>query len=173
MKKNCFILLISCFVAFGFSSCSSTDTTWRDSNLAFFDNLKNREGIHEIGDSINGYPGLYYEVLKESTSDTIPIIGNKVLVSYDGWLFNDTIKYDSKHILLRTEAFEYNDNYPLTVGNDAIVGWNLILQHMPVGAKWRVYIPYYLGYGSSAQTNIPAYSTLIFDITLRKIVSQN
>ena len=173
MKKNCFILLISCFFALGFSACSSDDTEWRDSNLAFFDSLKNREGIHEIGDSVNGYPGLYYEVLKEATGDTIPIIGNVVKVTYDGWLFNDTINYDSKHILLRAEAFDYNDKYQLTVGGDAIEGWNLILQHMPVGAKWRVYIPYYLGYGSSAQTNVPAYSTLIFDITLRKIVSQN
>jgi FKBP-type peptidyl-prolyl cis-trans isomerase FklB len=44
---------------------------------------------------------------------------------------------------------------------------------MPVGSKWRVYIPYYLAYGSSGSTSIPAYSTLIFDMKLLEITSEN
>jgi FKBP-type peptidyl-prolyl cis-trans isomerase len=37
---------------------------------------------------------------------------------------------------------------------------------MVEGDVWRVYIPAHLGYGSSKQTDIPAYSALIFDMNL-------
>jgi hypothetical protein len=172
MKKIWFIFIVPCFVAIGFSSCSD-DTTWRDDNLAFIDKIKTRDGIYAVGDSINGYPGLYYEVLHDGLGDSIPKIGYKVQVSYKVWLYNDTITYDKNHTLLSKEAFSYNDKYDCTVGGSIIEGWTLALQHMAVGDKWRLYIPYYLGYGSSATTNVPAYSTLIYDIYLRKVVSEN
>ena len=34
------------------------------------------------------------------------------------------------------------------------------------GDYWRIYVPSDLGYGSSATSSIPAYSVLIFDLTL-------
>lgn len=170
MKKNCFILLVSCFVAFGFSSCTDADQNYRDENLAFMDNIKNREGVHEIiTDSVS--TGMYYEVLKTGTGE-LPIQGNVVSVAYQGWKYNDTINYTAKHPLLETEVFDSSDKFDFRVGGDVIDGWNLAIQKMPVGSKWRVYIPYYLGYGTSGTTNIPSYSTLIFDIYLREIVSE-
>ena len=45
-------------------------------------------------------------------------------------------------------------------------GFSTALQHMRKGDKWRVYIPYELGYGTSDASTIPGYSTLIFDITM-------
>jgi len=171
MKKNCFILLVSCFVAFGFSSCSNSNQNYRDENLAFIDNIKNREGIHELlTDSVS--TGIYYEVLKTGTG-ALPIQGNVVSVTFQGWKYNDTINYTANHPLLEEEAFDSSDKYQFTVGGDVIDGWNLALQQMPVGTKWRIYVPYYLGYGTSGTTNIPAYTTLIFDIYLREIVSEN
>jgi peptidylprolyl isomerase len=162
MKKNWIISLILSFIAAGFSACSNnTDTEWRDANLAFIDNIKKVEGVHEIGDTINGYTGIYYQVLKEGTG-VKPIIGNKVNVAYEGWMYNTTTSFDK------------NDNYDFTVGNTSILnGWNIAIQYMPVGAKWRIYIPYNQGYGTSAKSNIPAYSTLVFDLYLRKINSVN
>ena len=50
--------------------------------------------------------------------------------------------------------------------NDVIEGWSTALMHMGKGDIWRVYIPANLGYGNSNKTDIPAYSTLIFDINL-------
>ena len=50
-----------------------------------------------------------------------------------------------------------------------IVGWSTALQHMVIGDIWRVYIPADFAYGSSKQSNIPAYSALVFDINLVKI----
>ena len=37
---------------------------------------------------------------------------------------------------------------------------------MHIGDTWRIYVPAALGYGSVTKTGIPAYSTLVFDITL-------
>ena len=34
------------------------------------------------------------------------------------------------------------------------------------GDYWRIYIPYQLGYGGTARSSIPAYSTLVFDLRL-------
>ena len=49
-------------------------------------------------------------------------------------------------------------------------GWTTALQQMHVGDVWRLYIPQSLGYGSStSNSNIPAYSTLVFDVYLREI----
>ena len=162
MKKNWIILLAFGFMALGFSSCSNNtaEIEWRDKNLSFFDNLKGQEGIFEIGDSINGHPGIYYKILTEGNG-AHPIIGNVVKVAYEGWLYNDSTSFDD------------NDNYEFTVGRNVIEGWSLAIQSMPVGSKWRIYLPYYLGYGSTAQKDVPAHSTLIFDIYLKKIVSEN
>jgi FKBP-type peptidyl-prolyl cis-trans isomerase FklB len=52
------------------------------------------------------------------------------------------------------------------VVSGVVDGFATALQNMHIGDRWQVYIPYSLGYDSSASSSIPAYSTLIFDITL-------
>lgn len=53
-----------------------------------------------------------------------------------------------------------------STGDSLIDGFATALQHMKRGDHWMVYIPYKLGYGAKEQTNIPAYSTLIFEIRM-------
>ena len=52
-------------------------------------------------------------------------------------------------------------------------GFSTALQNMHIGDRWKVYVPYNLGYGTQDNKNsntgavvVPAYSTLVFDITL-------
>ena len=49
---------------------------------------------------------------------------------------------------------------------DVVDGFSTALQHMRIGDRWKVYIPYQLGYGTNVNGSIPAYSTLIFDMAL-------
>lgn len=54
------------------------------------------------------------------------------------------------------------------VASNFIKGFSTALMNMHTGDRWEVYIPYELGYNESESGSIPAYSTLVFDLTLVK-----
>ena len=63
--------------------------------------------------------------------------------------------------------FDLNRAVPaLMTPAPAVAGFSTALQYMHVGDNWLVYIPSALGYGSQAQSSIPAYSTLTFHVNL-------
>ncbi|MBD3750749.1 MAG: FKBP-type peptidyl-prolyl cis-trans isomerase [Sphingobacteriales bacterium] len=103
--------------------------------------------------------GLQYEILNPGNGPK-PTANDRVTVHYKGTLI-DGKQFDSS----------YDRNEPLTIElNNVIPGWTEGVQLMPIGAKYRFYIPYQLGYGErGAGQDIPPYSTLIFDIELLKI----
>jgi FKBP-type peptidyl-prolyl cis-trans isomerase FklB len=99
--------------------------------------------------------GLQYEVLTQGTGD-VPQKTDKVKVHYEGKLIDGTV-FDSS--IQRGE--------PAVFGlNQVIKGWTEGLALMPVGSKWRLYVPQELGYGERQAGKIPPYSTLIFDVEL-------
>lgn len=49
------------------------------------------------------------------------------------------------------------------------MGWQIVLTRMHEGDKREVYIPAKWGYGAMKMDDIPAHSTLIFDLELVKI----
>ena len=49
----------------------------------------------------------------------------------------------------------------------AVDGFHTALLYMHPGDRWRVFIPYSLGYNSSSSGSVQPYSTLIFDIYLK------
>ena len=103
--------------------------------------------------------GLQYEIVKEGNGEK-PTMMNSVLAHYHGTLINGTV-FDSS--VDRGEPTEF------PVGG-VIAGWTEALQLMPVGSKWKLYVPYNLAYGErGAGANIKPYSTLIFDVELLKI----
>ena len=103
--------------------------------------------------------GLQYEILKAGDGPK-PAKTDKVLVHYHGTLINGDI-FDSS--VQRGEPIAF----PL---NQVIPGWTEVVQLMPVGSKWKVYIPYQLAYGErGAGGNIGPYSALIFEIELLEI----
>jgi FKBP-type peptidyl-prolyl cis-trans isomerase len=57
-------------------------------------------------------------------------------------------------------------SFPLS---QVIAGWSEGIPGMRVGGTRRLLIPASLGYGSQAQTGIPANSDLVFDVTITKI----
>ncbi|MCF0159343.1 MAG: FKBP-type peptidyl-prolyl cis-trans isomerase, partial [Bacteroidaceae bacterium] len=53
--------------------------------------------------------------------------------------------------------------------NQVIKGWTTALTHMPVGSKWKVYIPQDQAYGSREAGKIKPFSMLTFEIELISI----
>ncbi len=103
--------------------------------------------------------GLQYNILKEGDGK-IPAATDTVRVHYTGKLIDGTV-FDSS--VERGQPAEF----PV---NGVIRGWVEALQLMPVGSKWRLYIPQELAYGSQgAGASIPPFSTLIFDVELLAI----
>ncbi len=104
--------------------------------------------------------GLQYEILKQGTGAK-PSASDKVKCHYHGTLINGTV-FDSS--VQRGE--------PATFGvSQVIPGWVEALQLMPVGSKWRLFIPSNLAYGEhGAGDVIEPNSTLIFDVELLDIV---
>ena len=103
--------------------------------------------------------GLQYEVLVQGKGPK-PTAEQTVKVHYEGTLVDGTV-FDSSY--QRGEPIEF----PL---NGVIKGWTEGLQLMSVGSKYKLYIPYELGYGErGAGQSIPPYAALIFTVELLEI----
>lgn len=100
--------------------------------------------------------GLQYEVL-EATLGQKPKATDTVKVHYEGTLVDGTV-FDSS----------YKRGEPISFGlNQVIKGWTEGLQLMSIGSKYKLYIPYQLGYGAQGGAgSIPPYAALIFTVEL-------
>lgn len=104
--------------------------------------------------------GLQYEILTKGNGPK-PSSSDKVKVHYHGTLLDGTV-FDSS--VLRGEAIEF----PV---NGVIQGWVEALQLMPMGSKWKLFIPYDLAYGErGAGGKIGPYATLIFEVELLEVI---
>ena len=106
--------------------------------------------------------GLQYQIIKEGTGPK-PLPTDKVKCHYHGTLIDGTV-FDSS--VDRGEPIDF----PVT---GVIQGWVEALQLMPVGSKWKLFLPSNLAYGDNAAgPKITPGSTLIFDVELLEIVKQ-
>ncbi len=102
--------------------------------------------------------GLQYEIIKKGTG-ALPSDTSKVKVHYHGTLIDGTV-FDSS-----VERKE-----PAVFGvNQVIKGWTEALQLMPVGSKFKLYVPQQLAYGNGGQGAIKPFSMLIFEVELLAI----
>lgn len=119
----------------------------------FLEENKNKEGVVALPS------GLQYEVIIMGDGPK-PTAASKVTTHYHGTLLDGTV-FDSSVDRGNPASFE--------VGR-VIQGWQEALQLMPVGSKWRLYIPYDLAYGANgAGAMIGPYATLIFEVELISI----
>jgi len=122
-------------------------------NQKFLAENKQRSGV------ITTASGLQYEVIVMGNGPK-PTASNTVRVHYTGTLIDGT-EFDSS--VSRGEPAEFGVSY-------VIQGWVEALQLMPVGSKFKLYIPENLAYGSGGSGSIQPFSTLIFEVELLAIV---
>jgi len=106
--------------------------------------------------------GLQYLVLTEGEGPK-PTATQRVKTHYEGRLINGEV-FDSS--LERGEPA----TFPLS---GVIKGWTEALQLMNVGSKYRLFIPPELAYSNRATGSIPPQSTLIFEVELLEILSDD
>lgn len=125
-----------------------------EEGIAFLEENKKREEVTTLPS------GLQYEILTEGNG-AIPKASDTVKVHYHGMLPDGTV-FDSS----------VNRGEPATFGvTQVIQGWVEALQLMPVGSKWKLFIPSGLAYGArGAGNSIPPHATLVFDVELLDIV---
>mgnify|MGYP000200412943 CR=1 FL=1 len=100
--------------------------------------------------------GLQYEVIKMGDGEK-PTAESTVKTHYHGTLIDGDV-FDS--------SVERGEPISFPVGG-VIAGWTEALQLMPVGSKWKLYIPYNLAYGErGAGQKIGPYSALVFEVEL-------
>ena len=103
--------------------------------------------------------GLQYEIMKTGEGPK-PTLEDKVTTHYHGTLIDGTV-FDSS--VDRGEPA----SFPV---NGVIKGWTEALQLMPVGSKWKLFVPYDLAYGERGTgPQIGPYTTLIFEVELISI----
>lgn len=128
---------------------------------------KEKEKSREFLDSVSKLPGvvklpsgLMYEVITKGNGP-IPKATDTVKANYIGTLI-DGKEFDNS----------YKRGQPLQIPVGGVIrGWVEALQLMPVGSKWKLYVPSDLGYGDrGAGGAIPGGAALIFTIELLEIV---
>lgn len=125
-----------------------------DQNEAFLAKNKDKAGVTTTAS------GLQYEVIKMGTGPK-PTAKNTVKVQYVGTLIDGT-EFDSS--VKRKEPA----TFPVS---GVIPGWTEALQLMPVGSKFKIYLPSAIAYGATgAGQVIKPFSTLIFEVELLEIV---
>lgn len=172
------------------SSCSENDSdveeypNWKATNDKFFNNLyttakaDTAQGNQDwkiirqwsLVESGATAPSDYIvvNVLEHGTGSGCPFYTDSVKVHYEGRLLPST-SYPDGYVFDKSFTGDFNSAtaLPTTFAVSGTVdGFTTALMNMHIGDRWKVYIPYQLGYGNVDNGSIPAYSTLVFDITL-------
>jgi FKBP-type peptidyl-prolyl cis-trans isomerase len=128
----------------------------KEAGQKFLEENKKRPEVVTLPD------GLQYEIITKG-SGPIPKATDTVKAHYAGTLLDGT-EFDNS----------YKRGQPLTIPVSGVIrGWTEALELMPVGSKWKLYIPSDLAYGDrGAGGAIPGGATLIFTIELLDIVNK-
>lgn len=134
----------------------SKNSAAKEEGKKFLADNKKRAGVVELPN------GLQYEIIKQGTGEK-PKATDTIKAHYAGTLINGQ-EFDNS----------YKRGQPIVIPVGGVIqGWVQALQMMPVGSKWKLYIPSELGYGErGAGGAIPGGATLIFEIELLEIVNR-
>ena len=195
MKKNYLLPLLFLFTIL-LTSCDETAEVgkydnWQVRNETFIDSLKqvfeaktDPELLQIIPYAEKKYP-VYAKKLTSVTVGEVPLYTDSVSIFYRGMFINEIVfgkaptpryytkLYSSLDVFDKNFSGDVPSEFDSPTGfwvNKVVAGWTEVLQRMKVGERWEVYIPWQQGYGSAGSGAILGYSTLIFDIQLKKVI---
>lgn len=186
MKSIKILFTLTLSLLFGLTSCEETTDVgefdnWQSRNTQFIDSIAGVARANTYGDwKVILADGLdpmkqwgndcyvYCQVIEEGSGTEHPLFTDSVVVNYSGRLmpsatYPDGFLFDSSY------SGDFNPSFNVPVGmplSGTVPGFYTAVQDMVAGDRWKVYIPYQLGYGEKVSASIPACSTLIFDINL-------
>ena len=192
--RNCFFYMLGkgtkmlrMFLIFSFSQClisltsCSDDSSeedeyanWEERNDAYINKLAQSQMMKIkaytkdplVGGKSSDY--IYVEVLEEGNGTESPLFTDTIRVAYRGRLIPTTSYPEG---IVFDQTYEGNFDWR-TVDvqefccSNVVTGFSTALMHMHIGDRWRIYIPYQLGYGTSSTKGIEGCSTLIFEVAL-------
>lgn len=132
---------------------SANEAKFAADGIAFLQRNAERDGVTVTAS------GLQYEIISTGEGP-VPSASDTVSTHYRGTLIDGT-EFDSS----------YSRNAPTEFPvNGVIAGWTEALQLMPVGSKWKLFIPHQLAYGErGAGGAIGPYQALVFELELLEI----
>lgn len=191
MSKKIYLFSLV-LLALTFTACSETEETgrydnWRARSEAFIDSIANvyagqQNGSITVTDEKEKlYP--FTDLTNEQTiyakkrisrdgvkDDDKPVYTSKVSAYYRMSYFNGDVVQQN---FAGTEPDEFDVPSEFLL-NEVISGWGYTLTEMAEGEFWTLYIPYQSGYGSGTGSDgsLQAYSALVYDVKLDKIVER-
>jgi FKBP-type peptidyl-prolyl cis-trans isomerase len=153
MKRTALFSLFLLLLTIILPACKEDEyIDWKLQNEKWMDNLvathKDDADFHTTSS------GLSYKVLHQGLFPQKPSSGSYILATYTGKLIDGS-------------SFETQTNYPLGYVSGLLPGFQEAVKKMNVGSSYIFYIPSSLGYDTiSTNSQIPPYSTLIFEVDL-------
>ena len=186
MKNLKYILLsVILFPLVGMvSSCSEDDSTidefanWQERNEAVTEQWA-ASGMKKIrvftqDDTSTGRncDYIYVEVLEVGDGTESPLYTDTVRMAYRGRLI-PTTNYADGYVFDETYLGDFSWHTAgmatMAIGGSSsalVSGFATAVMNMHKGDRWRVHIPYQIGYNTSSSGSVTAYSNLTFDIAL-------
>lgn len=192
MSKKIYLFSLV-LLALTFTACSETEETgrydnWRARSEAFIDSIANvyagqqngsitvtdeKERLYPFTDLTNGQTIYAKKRISRDgvKDDDKPVYTSKVSAYYRMSYFNGDVVQQN---FAGTEPDEFDVPSEFLL-NEVISGWGYTLTEMAEGEFWTLYIPYQSGYGSGTGSDgsLQAYSALVYDVKLDKIVERS
>lgn len=191
MSKKIYLFSLV-LLALTFTACSETEETgrydnWRARSEAFIDSIANvyagqqngsitvtdeKERLYPFTDLTNGQTIYAKKRIPRDgvKDDDKPVYTSKVSAYYRMSYFNGDVVQQN---FAGTEPDEFDVPSEFLL-NEVISGWGYTLTEMAEGEFWTLCIPYQSGYGSGTGSDgsLQAYSALVYDVKLDKIVER-
>lgn len=191
MSKKIYLFSLV-LLALTFTACSETEEAgrydnWRARSEAFIDSIANvyagqqngsitvtdeKERLYPFTDLTNGQTIYAKKRISRDgvKDDDKPVYTSKVSAYYRMSYFNGDVVQQN---FAGTEPDEFDVPSEFLL-NEVISGWGYTLTKMAEGEFWTLYIPYQSGYGSGTGSDgsLQAYSALVYDVKLDKIVER-